>query len=100
MRARAAFRLAAAILVSLATPAALAADVTKPGAVGGLLVGKSGNDAVLTWSAVTTDVTGAAETVTQYRVYAGSTPSFVPDKVGGTNRIGTSATTSFTVTNA
>lgn len=85
----------AALVLSGGT-AALAADVTKPSPVGGLGVDKAGADAALTWSAVTQDVNGAAETVGTYRVYRGSTPGFVPDKTGGTNRIGTSATTSFT----
>jgi hypothetical protein len=85
-----------AAAASLITTATLAADVTKPSAVGGLLVTKSGSDALLSWSAVTTDVNGAAETVAQYKIYRGTTPNFVPDKIGGTNRVGTSATTGFT----
>jgi hypothetical protein len=88
--------LAAAILLPLGFSIAQAADVAKPSAVSGLVLGKAGSDAVLSWNAVTTDVLGAAETVTQYRVYRGTVPTFVPDKIGGTNRIGTSATTSFT----
>jgi len=62
-------------------------------------VGSAGHF-VLSWSPVTTDVTGAAETVTQYRVYRGGTPGFVPDKAAGSNRIGTSAVTAFTVAGA
>src|SRR4249920_832518 len=93
-------RIAAATFLALSASITFAADVTKPSAVTGLLAGKSGNDVVLSWSPVTTDVTGAAETVTQYRVYRGGTPGFVPDKAGGSNRIGTSATATFTVVNA
>ena len=43
---------------ALAVSAALAADVTKPAAVAGLAVDKSGGDAVVSWSAVTTDDRG------------------------------------------
>ena len=88
-----------AVSVLLAS-AALAADVTKPAAVAGVTVTKSGNDAVLAWSAVVLDVNGAAETVASYRIYRGTAPGFVPDKAGGTNRIGTSAITSYTDANA
>ncbi len=79
---------------------AIAADVTQPAAVVGVTVNKSGNDVSLAWSAVTQDVNGAAETVASYRVYRGIVASFVPDKSGATNRIGSSATTSFTDANA
>jgi hypothetical protein len=81
---------------ALYASAAGAADVTKPAAVTGVTVDKSGTDAVLSWTAVTTDVNGAAETVTGYRVYRGTTPDFAPDETGGTNRIGSSASSSFT----
>ena len=84
-----------ALVLSSGT-AALAADVTRPSAVDGVGVDKAGPDAVLAWAAVTQDVNGATETIGAYRVYRGATPDFVPDKAGGTNRIGTSATTSFT----
>lgn len=76
--------------------AAQAADVTKPAEVAGLLAVRSGDDVVLSWSPVAQDVNGAAESVSQYRIYRGSTPSFVPDKTGGSNRIGTSPTAGFT----
>lgn len=76
--------------------AALAADVTKPKEVGGVNADKVANDVTLSWAAVTQDVNGGTETVSSYRIYRGVTPDFVPDKSAGTNRVGTSATTSFT----
>ena len=94
--ARSCRTLAVVFLSLAAASAALAADVTKPSAVTGLLLSKSGSDVVMSWTAVTTDVNGAAETVSQYRIYRGATPDFVPDKSGGSNRIGTSATTGYT----
>src|SRR5882672_2790179 len=95
---RSTLRVIVAAVSAVFVSAAMAADVTKPAAVSGVTVNKSGNDVVLTWSAVTQDVNGAAETVASYRVYRGTAPSFVPDKTGGGNRIGTSATTGFTDT--
>jgi len=81
-------------LLALA-PATLGADVTKPKAPANVLVGKSGGDAALSWSLVDRDVNDGVESVASYRVYRGSVPSFVPDKAGGSNRIGTSPTPSF-----
>ena len=87
------------LLAALAAPA-LAASVVPPAEVATINVNRSGADLVLTWSAVTTDLSGAADSVTAYRVYRGATPSFVPDKVGGTNRVGSPGGTSFTDTGA
>ncbi len=72
-----------------------AADVTAPAPVSGLMAVKASGDVNLAWSAVSSDVTGAPDTVVGYRVYRGTTPSFVPDRAGGTNRIGAPAATSF-----
>ena len=91
--------LAISIGFAVAT-AGFAADVTKPKAPAGLLVDRSGGDAALAWAAVDQDVNGAVETVASYRIYRGTIPSFVPDKAGGTNRIGTSPTPGFTDTGA
>lgn len=53
----------------------------------------TGNDAVLTWGAVTSDIYGKAETVANYEVYRGTTPNFVPTPA---NRIATPVTPTFT----
>ena len=82
-------------LAILAVAPAQAADVVKPAEVTGLTASRATPDVQLGWAAVTADVTGSPETVTQYRIYRGLTPDFVPDRAGGSNRIGTSATTSF-----
>lgn len=84
----------AAASVVLATTA-LAADVTPPAAVVGVLADRSGGDVQLSWSAVATDSAGNPETIGNYRVYRGTSPNFVPDKTGGSNRIGTAAGISF-----
>ncbi|MCP3980328.1 MAG: hypothetical protein GY716_13570 [bacterium] len=66
----------------------------------GLLATKSGDDIVLSWSPVSVDLVGLPKTVASYRVYAGSTPAYAPDKAGGTNRIGQPAVPTLTHTNA
>src|SRR5215510_10658076 len=80
--------------------AALAADVVPPAEVGNLTVTRSGNNVVMTWDAVTQNLLGGAETLGNYKVYRGTLGSFVPDKVGGTTRIGTPGANTFTDTNA
>ena len=91
------FHLVVLIVSALVVPSvSLAADVTAPAAVAGLLAERAVSDVVLNWSAVTVDVLGSAESVSSYRVYRGLTPDFVPDRSGGSNRIGTTATTGFT----
>lgn len=80
--------------------AALAADVTNPAEVTGLMATRTGDDVNLAWNAVTTDAAGNPETPSYYRVYRGEAKDFVPDKTAGTNRIGAPATTSFTDTGA
>lgn len=93
---RSVLRLSFVVFVLGLGAAAQAADVTPPAAVTGVAATKAGSDVQLSWGAVTVDVTGAPETVASYVVYRGSTPSFVPDKAGRTNRVGTSATPAFT----
>ena len=53
-------------------------DSTPPAAVSDLSVSLAGSLLVLEWSAVTTDTTGAPETVDYYVVYRGEVPFFVP----------------------
>lgn len=84
---------------ALALPA-LAADVTRPADVSGVLVTKTPSDVQLSWNAVTVDALGGAETVASYRVYRGTAPNFVPDKTGGSNRIGTPSGPLFSDTGA
>jgi hypothetical protein len=84
------------LFVLLLASSALAADVTNPGEVENLLVDPSGGDIQLAWDPVTVDAAGHPETVDYYEIYRGVDPDFVPDKAGGSNRIGTSATESFT----
>jgi hypothetical protein len=86
---------AVAALAGSAGPA-LALDVTRPAEVAGLAGERDGADVALSWSAVALDAAGQAETVDHYNVYRGTTPDFVPDTAGGTNRIGSVAGTSLT----
>ena len=44
------FCVSLAVLVAALSPAAMAADVTRPDRIPDLTVGKSGNDVVLSWS--------------------------------------------------
>lgn len=74
-------------------PTAPPKGLTAPQWIRDLRVDKSGQDARLSWSAVTTDIWGGAETVSAYEIYRGPTPDFVP---GPANRIGTTAATTFT----
>jgi hypothetical protein len=91
-------RICAALLAcaALAVPAATAEDVVGPAEVEGVRVERAGDDLRLTWSEVTTDAAGQPETVDFYRVYRGTSPDFVPDKDGGSNRIGEPALPEFT----
>jgi len=74
---------------------ASAADVTRPGDVAGVLAAKQSNDVALAWTAVTQDVLGTAESAVSYRVYRGTSPDFVPDRAGGSNRVGTTSNVEF-----
>ncbi len=58
--------------------ATLVRGIGSPDLITDLQVDRSGNDAVLTWSAVTSDINGKTETVDRYQVYRGTTPGFVP----------------------
>lgn len=68
-----------------------------PQLIGTLTVSKSGSNAVLSWSAVTTDIYGKTETVAKYEVFRGTTATFVP---GPANKLGETTGTSFTDTGA
>ena len=83
------------VLVAAMVSFAMAADVTAPAEVAGLHVDKSAPDVRVSWAAVTADASGTAEAVDHYNVYRGTTPDFVPDRSGGSNRIGTSLTLEF-----
>ncbi len=97
MRTTAGSRAAAVALGAILLACPVWADVIAPADVTGVAAnpGANPNDVELSWAAVTTDAAGNAETVTQYNIYKGATKDFVPDKSGGSNLIGTSATTSF-----
>jgi len=82
-------------LAMLAVQPALAQDVMRPTEVGGVSVDKSGADVQLAWDAVTTDAAGNPETIAHYNIYRGTAPDFVPDKIGGSNRIGSPPSPSF-----
>ncbi|NJN64560.1 MAG: fibronectin type III domain-containing protein [Acidobacteria bacterium] len=88
------FAFSSALALALSLPA-LAADVTKPGRVAGLIVEKSTDGAFLTWTPVATDAAGQPELVDFYAVYRGTTPDFVPDTANGTNRIGSATVSEF-----
>jgi hypothetical protein len=66
--------------------------IKAPAFISDLHVDKAGNDALLQWSAVTTDIYGKEDTIAQYEVYRGTEPGFLP--VPG-NRIGVTGTPSF-----
>ena len=88
------------LLVTCVVAIPATADVIPPESVGGVTVERIGDDIVLGWDAVTTDVQGNGESVDLYHVYRGQLPSFVPDKPGASNRIGTPAGVSHTDTGA
>ncbi len=89
-------RLSAGALAALFSSASLAADVTRPAEVSGLLLDRDGADVELSWNPATTDAAGQPETIGHYNVYRGSAATFVPDKLGGSNRIGMPAAASYT----
>lgn len=74
----------------------LAADVTRPAEVTGVLGNRASGDVVLNWTGVTVDAAGNPETVASYRVYRDTVSNFLPDRTGGSNRIGTSTLPTFT----
>ncbi|MCK4597932.1 hypothetical protein KAU04_07810, partial [bacterium] len=66
---------------------ALPPDTIPPAPVTDLTALLSQNDIVLSWSAVTTDTTGASETISYYVVYRNEDPGFAPgpgDSITGT----------------
>ena len=71
-----------------------------PATVAGIQLGTSDNDVTLSWSAATTNLYGDTLAADHYNVYRGTTPGFVPDYAGGSNRIAQSTTTNFTDTGA
>ncbi|ANM28918.1 hypothetical protein ABI59_03795 [Acidobacteria bacterium Mor1] len=56
----------------------LVLGLRSPGFISDLTLDKSGNDAVLSWSAVSLDIYAKNETVSSYEIYRGSTPDFAP----------------------
>jgi hypothetical protein len=60
--------------------------VAPPATIRDLMVNRSGDDLVLTWSRVTTNIYGNPTAVDHYNIYRGSTPTFVPSN--SVNRIG------------
>jgi hypothetical protein len=77
-----------------------AADVTRPAEIAGVTVTRSAEDVALNWDPATLDAAGNPETVASYRIYRGTTPDFVPDRAGGSNRVGSVAAPPFTDTGA
>jgi hypothetical protein len=84
---------ALAVVVSGPT---LAQDVTRPAAVADLVAARAGGDVEMAWPPVTLDAAGQPESIDYYKVYRGESPDFVPDKVGGSNLIGTNAMEQYT----
>ena len=72
------------------------ADVLPPAEVAGLSLDKSGNDVALIWGAVSTNLLGGSESLAGYRVYRDTSASFVPDRVGATNLLGSPTAAGFT----
>ncbi len=91
---RGAWVLAAAVAIAVCGTAA-AQDVTRPAEVSGLLLDRSGADVELAWNPATIDAAGNPDTIDHYNVYRGESGTFVPDKLDGSNRIGTPAAASF-----
>jgi hypothetical protein len=75
-----------------ATPT-LVRGVRSPDFIRDLKLGKSGVNAVLTWTPVTKDIYNKNTTISFYEVFRGTGPNFVP---GPGNKIGQSATATFT----
>ena len=64
------------LLLAVAFTPLLAQDTTPPATVGGLEIATSIGDLQLSWDPVSLDANGAAEIVTQYRIYRGVGPEF------------------------
>ena len=67
-----------------------------PGFIADLLVDRSGQDALLTWGEVATDIYGKTATVDFYEVYRGTTPVFVPSEANRISPPGGVAVPTFT----
>lgn len=75
-----------AVLAALAVASApVAADVTAPGAVTGVLLDKSGGDVVVSWDPLSANADGTGEIIRRYKVYRGATPTF---PIGNLNLVG------------
>ena len=83
------------LAVLVTSPVLAVGDVIPPSEVGNLNVNKSGNDTVLTWDPVMTDLLGNAESGVGYTVFRGTMASFIPDRLGGPNRIADPTTTDY-----
>jgi hypothetical protein len=62
-----------------------------PPSVLDLVITRAGDDLRLSWSPLTTDAGSGPAFCTGYDIYSGTTPDFVPDLAGGTNRIAAGA---------
>lgn len=69
---------------------------TPPNVVSGLSISSSSSDLSISWSAVTTDFYGNSASISHYNVYQGTTPDFIPDFAGASNRVAQPTTTSYT----
>lgn len=67
-----------------------------PAAVTSLQATASGDDVALSWAAVATDLYGDPLTLDHYKIYRGTDPNFIPDYTGGSNRIATANSASYT----
>ena len=68
----------------------LVLGVRAPGLVQDLMLDRAGDDALLSWGAVTLDIYGGAVSIGQYEIFRGELAVFVP---ATENRIGTTAAT-------
>src|SRR5882672_10194358 len=84
------------VLALTAASPIFASDVVPPAEVDNLTVTRSGADVVLTWTAVTASAVGGTESVAGYRVYRGTAGSYVPDRLGGANLVGSPSGATFT----
>ena len=75
-----------ALPLVLLSAVAAADDVVPPGEVLNLVVDKAGDDAVLTWDPLASDLLGNPETV-GYRLFRGTAADFLPDRLAGSNAI-------------
>ncbi len=74
--------------------------ITPPRAISDLMVSRSGNDLVLSWSRPVVDIYGRPTTVVRYSVYRGATPGFLPFAGPPLATIGDGSITSYTDTGA